>query len=135
MENIIDKLRRFMYGRYGIDQLSYALFATYFVLAVINSFANLIIISILNSLVLIYMFFRIFSRNIYKRRLENEKFLKYWKPIKSKSFFTIRRVKEIKTHRFRKCPHCKAMLRLPRKAGKHTAICPRCHSEFKVHIL
>ncbi|MFR2916862.1 MAG: hypothetical protein ACLTKQ_08005 [Acutalibacteraceae bacterium] len=39
-----------------------------------------------------------------------------------------------KTHVFKKCPGCKAVLRLPRKKGKHTVNCPHCHKNFTVHV-
>ena len=67
--------------------------------------------------------------------MENEKFMKIFKPVKVKGAFELRRIKEIKTHRFRKCPHCKKMLRLKRVRGKHTVKCPSCNKEFEVRIL
>jgi hypothetical protein len=135
MGNLKDKLVRFMNGRYGIDQLYYALFGTYFILIVANTFIRSTMIDILMWAVLIWMIFRILSRNVYQRRRENEKFMKIWNRIKAKGSLTIRRIKEIKTRRFRKCPHCKVVLRLPRKTGKHTVECPCCHHEFKLRIL
>ncbi len=135
MNNLKDKLVRFMAGRYGVDQLYNALIIVCFVLAVINAFIGSTIIYTLMTLFLFWSFFRPLSRNIYKRRAENEKYLKLIKPIKSKISLTIRRIKEIKTHRFRKCPKCKKVLRLPRKKGKHTVVCPCCHNEFEVRVL
>ena len=135
MGNFKNKLTQFMYGRYGTDQLYNALIVTYFVLIVANTFIKSAIISIFMSAVLVYTIFRTLSRNIYKRRRENEKFMKIWKPIKAKGSLMIRRIKEIKTHRFRKCPHCKKVLRLPRMRGKHTVKCPCCNKEFELRIL
>jgi len=134
MGNIKDKLIRFMYGRYGVDQLYNALIAAAFVLLAANIFIRSSFISILVWVVLIWLIFRVLSRNVYKRRLENEKFMQIWNPVKAKGSLTIRRIKEMKTHRFRKCPHCKAVLRLPRKKGKHTVNCPSCHNKFEVQI-
>lgn len=135
MGNFREKLARFMYGRYGIDQLYYALMVAYFALLIVNSFISSNIISIFMWAVLILMFYRTFSRNIYKRRLENQKFLKIWHPVKTKGSLTLRIIKEIKTHRFRKCPHCQKVLRLPRKTGKHTVECPSCHKDFALRIM
>ena len=135
MGNFKEKVVRFMDGRYGTDQLYYALIAACFVLIAANVFIRSAIIDILMWAVLILMIFRIFSRNVYKRRLENEKFMKIWKHIKGKGSLTIRRIKEIQTRRFRKCPHCKVNLRLSRRTGKHTVECPCCHHEFEVRIL
>jgi hypothetical protein len=134
MANFRDKLARFMSGRYGVDQLYYGLMAVYFVLLVARAFIRWSVVDILMWMVLIGMIFRPLSRNVYQRRRENEQFLKIWNRIKAKSALTIRRIKEFKTRRFRRCPHCKTVLRLPRKTGKHTVECPCCHHEFKVRI-
>lgn len=129
------KVAQFMYGRYGIDQLYNALIVAYFVLIVANVFIKSAIISILMYVFLIVIIFRTLSRNIYKRRLENEKFMMIWKPAREKGSLEIRKIKEIKTHRFRKCPYCKKVLRLPKRRGKHTVKCPCCNKEFELKIL
>ncbi|MBU3182698.1 hypothetical protein [Clostridium psychrophilum] len=135
MGNFKNKLMHFMYGRYGTDQLYFALIATYFVLVVANVFISSSIISTLMFAIFIWLIFRTLSRNVYKRKMENEKFMKIWKPIKGSGALQLRRIKEIKTHRFRKCPHCKKMLRLKRVRGKHTVKCPICNKEFELRIL
>ena len=135
MGNFKNKVAQFMYGRYGTDQLYIALIVLYFVLIVVNAFIGSVIIRGLMSAILILIIFRALSRNIYKRNMENEKFMKFFKPVKAKGNFELRRIKEIKTHRFRKCPHCKKMLRLKRVRGKHTVKCPSCNKEFKMRIL
>lgn len=135
MGNLKNKLIHFMYGRYGTDQLCNALIGVYFALTVGNVFIKSLVIRVLMSVILILIIFRILSRNIYKRRMENEIFMKIWNPVKAKGSLEIRRIKEIKTHRFRKCPHCKKVLRLPRMTGKHTVKCPCCNKEFKLRIL
>jgi len=130
-----ERLIRFMYGRYGIDQLYYALAILCFILMVVNSFIHSPVIAIIMWFLLLIMIFRSFSKNIYRRRKENEKFMEIWTWIKKKTLFTIRRIKEIKSHRYHRCPHCKAMLRLPYKRGKHTVQCPKCSKEFKIHVI
>ncbi|HHU90426.1 MAG TPA: hypothetical protein GXZ22_05155 [Clostridiaceae bacterium] len=134
MGRIREKIIRFMYGRYGIDQLYYALLVVCFILMLVNSFIRLAVFDILIWAILVLMVYRALSRNIYKRQIENQKFLKVWNPIKSKFSLLIRRLKEIQTHRYRKCLHCKAILRLPKRKGRHTVNCPRCHRDFDVHI-
>jgi len=135
MGNFKNKLAQFIYGRYGTDQLYLALIVAYLVLLVANSFISSAIISGFMSAILILIIFRALSRNIYKRSRENEKFMKFFKSIKGSGALQIRRIKEIKTHRFRKCPHCKKVLRLKRVRGKHTVKCPSCNKEFEVRIL
>jgi hypothetical protein len=134
MANFRDRLARFMSGRYGVDQLYYGLMAVYFVLLVARVFIRFALVDILMWAVLMGMILRPLSRNIRQRNIENEWFLKIWNPMKAESALTVRRVKEFKTRRFRRCPHCKVVLRLPRKTGQHTVECPRCHHEFKVRV-
>lgn len=134
MENFKDKLARFMSGRYGVDQLYYASLAAAFALLVANAFIRSSVLDALMWIILVVMGFRTFSRNVYQRHLENEKFMQLWNRVKAKSLLTKRRIKEIRTHRFRKCPHCQAVLRLPRRTGKHTVHCPLCHNKFELRI-
>ena len=132
--NLRDKLAAFMYGRYGSDQLYKALIVLYFILFAVNLFVNSIILTAVMWAVLFWTLFRSFSKNISGRSLENDRFMSVWNTIKAKTALFIRRIKEIRTRRYRKCPHCKSIIRLPRKIGKHIVICPYCHDEFPTHI-
>lgn len=70
------KLSQFMEGRYGMDQLYYALLVLYLILLVLNMiFRKLVVFGILAWAVLIFAFYRFFSRNIPRRSAENEKFM------------------------------------------------------------
>lgn len=133
--NLRDKLAAFMYGRYGADQLYKALIVLYFILFAANLFANSIILTVVMWAVLFWTIFRSFSKNISQRSMENDKFMNIWNTIKAKAMLSIRRIKEIRTRRYRKCPHCKSVLRLPRKTGKRTVTCPRCNKRFQTNII
>ena len=134
MRRIRERFMYFMQGRYGADQLYNFLFAVYFVLLVLNLFLGSAMISLIEVVLLCYMFFRVFSRNIYKRQKENDFYLKAIQ--KPKSFFkmTKNRFRDRKTHVYKTCPACKSTLRLPKVKGKHTAVCPRCERRFDVKI-
>ncbi len=127
-----EKLARFMYGRYGVDQLNRALLWGYLICAILAIFLSPFYI--VSLLMMIWMFFRIFSKNIYKRQLENQKYLKISGKIKGWFRLQKNKFKERKTHRYRTCPYCKATLRLPNKKGKHTVCCPKCRKDFEVRI-
>ena len=128
-----NKLARFFYGRYGADTLNNVLTGIYLswliTFSIVDIFVNSIIFSIIGWLVTVAIFalvmFRMMSRNIYKRRRENEKFCGFFKLQRNK-------FRDRKTHVYRKCPSCKAVLRLPKAKGKHTVICPRCQNRFPV---
>lgn len=129
-----ERLQRFMQGRYGVDQLSNFIVVVAVVLLVIEMFLpSFRIRSILNLIavcMLVYSYYRIFSRNHYKRYAENERFLKYfgrthrWMAKKKNRFV------QRKTHRFFKCPCCKQSIRVPKGKGKIAITCPKCSTEF-----
>ena len=137
-------LARFLYGRYGADELYNALFLIEIILLFIGGIlsilgSNLPVLSVISTILyivalglLIWAMFRFFSRNIEKRRQENAAWLKF------KSKFTKKRKPTLPpdtpTHIFRACPKCRSVLRLPRQAGKHTVKCPRCGASFGVKV-
>ncbi len=127
------KLMRFMSGRYGVDALFYVLFGVAAVLFVVNVFARSIIIQLIIDAVLVYAFYRALSRNIAARRRENSAVMHIAFKIREKH--NVRRQRKADyTHVYKKCPRCKAVLRLPRRKGKHTTICPKCQNKFKVYV-
>ncbi len=134
MANFKEKLIRMMYGRYGTDQLYYALFIAYFILLVIHVFLPWPLFWILMTADLVFMFFRVFSRNHAARRRENDWFLRILNPVRNTLSLTWNRIRECRTHVYHKCPHCRAMLRLPRQKGEHTVRCPRCRESFSMHV-
>ena len=131
-----NKLYRFMYGRYvmyGTDKLNKVLTYVYLGIAIAGTIVGLFVPSAWFHLVyftvtmamMVWIFFRMFSKNIEARRRENERFCNFWKLRKNKR-------RDRKTHVYRKCPACKVVLRLPRKKGKHTVVCPKCARRFDV---
>lgn len=129
-----DRLIRFMYGRNGNDKLNQFLFWVYFVLLLLNLFLSSVILWVVELILVALYMFRFLSRNLYRRQAENRKFLKIWN--KFTGFFKLQKNKfrDRKTHVYRKCEHCKAVLRLPKKKGKHTVRCPQCGKTFSVKI-
>lgn len=125
-------LRKFMYGRYGVDELSIALLMASLVLMLIGGFSSkLFILRLISDVLIVLYMFRIFSKNIYKRQQEYYKYLN----VKNKvvGFFNIKsnRVKDLKTHKYFTCPSCKQKLRVPRGNGKITITCSKCRTQFK----
>ncbi len=122
-------LQKVMYGRYGGDQLNWALLVLYLVLWLLGGLTRFVLFPLLSWAVLILVFFRMFSRNTSKRWAENQQFLKAWNRVKG--FFTSRRAEwKDKGHRYYKCPKCKSKLRVPKGKGKIQITCPVCHTEF-----
>lgn len=135
MFGLREKLYRFFYGRYGLDNLGKAMMLLYVVIAILNAIIGLLtsqyVLYILQLIILLIIFFRMFSRNISQRSRENWFYEKHFG--NAVNIF-LKRIKEIKSKRYRKCPNCKAYARLPIKRGRHSVKCPACHINFKVFI-
>ncbi len=136
------KFQRFMYGRYGIDQLYRALLWFYLaaiILAMILGRAVDGIFYIIFSAaawgLFIFAFLRVFSKKTENRRKENENWLKFAGIFKKKFKDLGNRWKFRKTHVFRTCPQCKAVLRMKRVKGKHAVVCPHCSKKFEFRVL
>ena len=132
-----NKLYRFLYGRYGTDTLNKTLLWVYVAVVLVYTVGSLFVKNdlassilmlcyiLLSTVLIVVIFWRMFSRKIQKRRRENEKFCGFFKLIRN-------RIRDRKTHVYRKCPRCKAILRLPKAKGKHPVVCPRCKNRFQV---
>ena len=134
---LLEKLQKFMYGRYGrIDDLYKFLFWLYIILLIINLFLNNLIITIIELLLVIIMFYRLFSKKIYKRSNENKKYLKLKNKL-LKPFKNIKRNIADKNYIYKKCPKCKTILKLPvpTKRGIKHAKCPTCKKKLRVLAL
>lgn len=131
-------LYRLMYGRYGTDKLGNVMLIAYLAVVVTHTVVSLVLNIVnpafntlwidlstyaLSMALVVTICFRMFSKNIAKRRRENERFCNFFNLQKNK-------FRDRKTHVYRKCPSCKAVLRLPRAKGKHSVVCPRCKNRF-----
>ena len=124
-------LRNFMIGRYGPDHLNFFIIILAFIFNIAASITRLRVLLVISYLLLFLLLFRFLSRNITKRRAENDKFLKYWSPIKQKAKNAVMRLKSRKSYKFYKCPSCKSTLRVPKGKGKIQITCPKCGERFE----
>lgn len=127
---MLNWLRRLMIGRYGGDQLNNLLVALSFALVVIASLTGLRVLTAIALGFLVVCYFRMFSRNIQARYAENQIFLKLWHPVSGWARSRIARLRDSRTHKYLKCPACKATLRVPRGKGKISVTCPKCTQRF-----
>lgn len=122
--------RRFMAGRYGADQLSLALLITAVIMSIAVRFIGIPYLGLIVYIPLGFCIFRMLSKNIRRRSMENYKFMMLMGRVKAWFRKVKRRTTESKTHRFFRCPECKAELRLPKGKGKIMITCPKCRHEF-----
>ncbi|MBQ2676645.1 MAG: hypothetical protein IJF54_04485 [Clostridia bacterium] len=126
---MFNRLKQFMYGRYGSDQLSMALIILAFVISFITILIGIPFLNLISYIPLGFVIFRTFSRNISKRYAENQKFLKYYYPIQTKIKTKITRAKD-KNNKYYKCKGCGATLRVPKGKGRIDITCPKCRTKF-----
>ena len=125
-----EKLIRFMQGRYGVDQFTKFLMGVALVCMILSLFTRSMVWSFLILLLLVYCYFRMFSKSITKRYAENQKYLQMTAGIRRKWASFQRDMKDRKTHHIYKCPGCKQKIRVPRGKGKIAIRFPKCHTEF-----
>lgn len=123
-------LRRMMYGRYGMDQLGMALAGAYFLFYLLSLLLPFRILRWISLLCVLAELFRMFSKQIGKRRAENEKFLSVAGPlIRKYNVWRCRR--NDRDHAYFKCPGCGQQLRAPKGKGKISVTCRSCGATFE----
>lgn len=125
-----EKLQRFMIGRYGVDAFGKFLLGSVVVLWAINLFANSKILYSWALLLMVYAYFRMFSRNTTKRYQENVKFLQIKNKVVARFKSEKSQLKQRKTHHIYRCPTCRQKIRIPRGKGRICITCPKCKTEF-----
>jgi len=140
-EKIKQSLRSFMNGRNGADHFSMALvwtgLACYLIGSVVGSIQGSPVWAILGMALTtlgfaayVYCIFRMFSRNVEKRRAENRRYVTLMEKKKTERRQAKVRFQNRKQYKYFKCPGCKAWLRLSRGKGVVTVTCSRCHTSF-----
>ena len=121
-------------GRYGIDQLSKFILVIGVVCVLISALFGdhpaALIPYFLGWVLVVYSYYRVFSRNVTKRYAENQTFLAKTYGIRSffqkqKNIWQQRKVYHIYT-----CPSCKQKIRIPKGKGKIEVRCPKCGTTF-----
>ncbi len=160
MRNFFQRLsegyRRFMVGRYGSDQFSRFLMLLALFMLVLNLLfgSKTPVFYFLVWAVIVYSYFRMFSKNIEKRYNENTRYMQLKEKVLG--FFSGRKnsggyynsnasqnsqtydnrrpnnqtMRSDKEHRIFRCPGCDQRVRVPRGRGKIEITCPRCGQKF-----
>ena len=125
-----ERFRRFMAGRYGTDALNQFLSIVSIVLLLVALLTRVNLFTWVGMGVLIWCYYRTFSRNIPKRTEENYKFYTLKQQLEGK----VRSLKEQWANRklchYYRCPQCRQKLRVPRGRGRIQISCPRCGTQF-----
>lgn len=135
---------KFLEGTYGVDLLSL------FLILISCIFNIWDITRVFSIILLVFAFYRAFSKKIYKRREEYNVFYTYTNKLLSKFSKSIpynlpvynlnnlskvfenfnHWLNEKKNYKITKCPNCKQKLRLPRGKGNIVVTCKKCSTKF-----
>ena len=119
-----------MSGRYGADELSRMLLAISMVFLIISMLSRWNLFYLFAIVLLIYTYFRMFSRNVSKRYAENQKYLNWKYRLVVKKDRKKKQWEQRKIYHFYKCPSCGQKVRVPKGKGKICITCPKCRMEF-----
>ena len=122
-----------MQGRNGMDELGKALNIWVLVFLVLSIITRWSIFYILGIGLMIYMYFRVFSKNTPKRYTENQKYRNFRYDAAIKWNNKKKEWQQRKIYRFFRCPMCKQKVRVPKGRGKICITCPKCKAEFIKH--
>lgn len=128
-----EKMIRFMQGRYGAygpDSMNRFLLVSAMAVMFVSIFTRWDFLYAIALVLLIYVYFRMFSKNYTKRYAENQAFIKHTSGIRT--FWTSQKklMVQRKDYHIYKCPGCAQKIRIPRGKGKVAVRCPKCNTEF-----
>ena len=135
-----------MQGRYGVDEFGRFLTGLSVVWILLELLTRRWMFGLLFWATVVYLYYRIFSRNYMKRQQENSKYLtlRYRFVAKWNQLFPNngnssmrnrwdkfkRDMAQRKVYHIYKCPGCGQKIRIPRGKGKIAIRCPKCNTEF-----
>ena len=123
-------ISRVLIGRNGFDNMARTTLWASIIFALINVYAQSVIIYFLWVIFLGYTVFRIFSKNITKRYAENQKFLEITKTPRSNLNLLRLQVRDRETSRYYICRKCHQQIRVPKGKGRIEIRCPKCGERF-----
>lgn len=128
MNRLKNWLKKITLGCYGTDQLSLTLLGLGLFLCLVTLPSKSGAIRLIPFIPIVLCYYRVFSKNTYKRQQENFKFIRFYTPILKSCHILQKRLKDRKTHRYFTCPNCKQTLRVPKGKGNIAITCPKCNT-------
>ena len=130
MYQMREKFMRFMQGRNGFDEFGKFLNTIVLVLLIVSIFFGGKILYPIALVLMVYMYFRVFSKNIPKRYAENQKYRNFRYDFNIKLNNKKKEWAQRKVYRFYRCPMCRQKVRVPKGRGRICITCPKCRQEF-----
>ena len=128
----LERLGRFQRGRYGAnDQLNRHLLIMSLVAILLGIFFRTPVLRVLSLAGIVGTYFRLFSKNIYRRSAENRKYVALLNKIKKPFESQLKRFQDRKAYKYFKCPECHQAIRAPRNKGTIRITCSNCQTKFE----
>ena len=119
-----------MQERYGVDSLSRFLSIVLLAIIILGMFVRIPLSGTITLVILVILYWRMFSRNIPKRYEENQKFLQIRDKLLGRFSNFGSNMSQMKDYHIYKCPRCNQKIRIPRGKGHIMVRCPKCGYEF-----
>ena len=120
-----------MYGRNGNDPYNRFILGVAFVCLILSIFVKGRLVYYVALGLLIYCYYRLFSRNIAARQKENARYLSAAERIKRVFRINRKRIADRGEFRYFKCPGCGQQVRVPKGRGHIMITCPKCKKDFE----
>ena len=127
MKNWFQKM---MAGRYGVDQLSNAMFILSISVILGSILLESSVLNTVGIVLLLVGYLRMFSKNINSRYKENQKFMNFHKSIFGRFKGYNSQMGSMWKYKYFKCPNCNQRLRVPKGKGRLNVKCPKCKNSF-----
>ena len=124
------RFSKFMQGRYGVDSLSRFLSVVLLAVIILRMFIRIPLSGTITLVILVILYWRMFSRNIPKRYEENQKFLQIRDKFLGRFSDFGSNMSQMNDYHIYKCPRCNQKIRIPRGKGHIMVRCPKCGYEF-----
>lgn len=122
-------MAQFLIGRNGFDAFCRGLLFLAMILIIADIFIPGHVLRSIGLALLIYSYFRAFSRNIGRRQAENA-----WYVSCVQAPFHSYMSRDRKHYWYFKCPSCRQVLRAPKGRGRIRVTCSRCHNVFEKKV-
>ncbi len=133
-----ERLQNFMRGRNGYDAFSRFIIWLSVALLIVSLFTGSVWSGRLSSILWIlavaavaYSYYRVLSKNIYRRQAENAAYLQKENRVKAWFRGLGQRWRDRKSYKYFRCPSCKASMRVPRHKGRLRITCKACGRQFE----
>lgn len=125
-----EKIKEFFRGRYGLDQLGRFMQILAIVFLVIKLMTKNGVFDYLALALMIYVIYRVMSKDFAKRSAENANYLNLKNTIFKKVSWTYLTIFGKDGYKFFACKNCGQELKVPKKKGKIKISCPSCKEEI-----